>query len=71
MLAARIDRVVWGASSPKAGALGGLLDVTAAAHNHRLEQTGGVAAEESAQLLRTFFAALRADEEAVYREPVT
>ena len=65
MLAARLDRVVWGASSPKAGALGGLLDLSAAAHNHRLTHTGGVAAEASGELLRTFFAALRADEGAV------
>ncbi len=59
LLAARVDRVVWGASSPKAGALGGLLDVTAAAHNHRLLKSGGVAAEACAELLRRFFAGLR------------
>jgi tRNA(adenine34) deaminase len=60
MLLARIDRVVWGASSPKAGALGGLLDLTEAAHNHRFARTGGVAEEESAELLRRFFGELRA-----------
>ncbi len=59
MLSARIDRLVWGAPSPKAGALGGLLDVTAAAHNHRFAHTGGVEAEASAELLAHFFAALR------------
>ena len=59
MLSARIDRLVWGAPSPKAGALGGLLDVTSAAHNHRFAHTGGVEAEASAELLAHFFAALR------------
>jgi tRNA(adenine34) deaminase len=60
MLLARIDRVVWGASSPKAGALGGLFDLTREAHNHRFAQLGGVAAEECAELLRRFFGDLRA-----------
>ncbi|MGO9832311.1 MAG: nucleoside deaminase [Myxococcaceae bacterium] len=64
LLAARVDRVVWGASSPKAGALGGLLDVTAAAHNHRFQKSGGVAAEACAELLRRFFAELRETEDA-------
>ncbi len=59
MLAARLDRVVWGAGSPKAGALGGLHDVTAAAHNHRFEKTGGVAADACAELLKRFFDDLR------------
>jgi tRNA(adenine34) deaminase len=60
MLLARIDRVVFGAPSPKAGALGGLLDLTQVAHNHRFAHQGGVAAEASAALLRTFFGDLRA-----------
>jgi tRNA(adenine34) deaminase len=60
MLLARIDRVVFGAPSPKAGALGGLLDLTQAPHNHRFAYQGGVAAEASAALLRDFFGDLRA-----------
>ncbi len=63
MLAARIDRLVWGAKSPKAGALGGLLDVTQASHNHRFEQTTGVEEEACAALLSRFFAQLRKPEE--------
>ena len=59
MVLARIDRVVWGAKSPKAGALGGLLDLTEAPHNHRFEKSGGVAAEACAEPLRRFFAGLR------------
>jgi tRNA(adenine34) deaminase len=59
MVLARIDRVVWGAKSPKAGALGGLLDVTQALHNHRFVQSPGVEEEASAALLSRFFAELR------------
>jgi tRNA(adenine34) deaminase len=59
MVLARIDRVVWGAKSPKAGALGGLLDVTEAPHNHRFEKSGGVAQDACAEVLSRFFAGLR------------
>jgi tRNA(adenine34) deaminase len=62
MLAARIDRLVWGAKSPKAGALGGLLDVTQASHNHRFAQTSGVEEEACAALLSRFFGELRKPE---------
>jgi tRNA(adenine34) deaminase len=64
LLLARVDRVVWGAKSPKAGALGGLHDATAAAHNHRFEQTSGVAEAESAELLTRFFSEIRAEAKA-------
>jgi tRNA(adenine34) deaminase len=56
----RIDRLVYGAADPKAGycaTLGNL--VQDARLNHRLEVTAGVMGEESAALLRAFFAALR------------
>lgn len=59
MLLARIDRLVWGAKSPKAGALGGLHDVTLAPHNHRFAQTPGVEEEACSALLSRFFAELR------------
>ena len=59
MVLARLDRVVWGAKSPKAGALGGLHDVTQVSHNHRFAQTGGVEEAASAALLSRFFASLR------------
>ena len=36
------------------------MDVTAGAHNHRFQNTGGVAAEACAEVLRRFFAAMRA-----------
>ena len=59
-LNARIDRVVYGAREPKAGACGSVVDLTAhAGFNHRLTCDGGVAADESAALLQDFFQALR------------
>ena len=53
----RNARVVFGASDPKAGAAGSVLDVLAEPRlNHRPETAGGLLAEESAGLLRAFFA---------------
>lgn len=57
---ARIPTVVIGAPDPKAGAAGSVLDVLAEpALNHRPAVLTGVRAEESAALLRSFFAARR------------
>ena len=57
---ARVPRVVWGAADPKAGAAGSVLDVLAEPRlNHRPEAAGGLLAEESAELLRAFFAERR------------
>jgi tRNA(adenine34) deaminase len=54
---ARVDRVVLGAWDPKAGATGSVRDVVRDARlNHRVEVTAGVRQEESAALLRSFFA---------------
>ncbi|MFM7142123.1 MAG: tRNA adenosine(34) deaminase TadA [Alphaproteobacteria bacterium] len=54
--AARVDRVVFGASDPKAGALGSLLDLGGVRGlNHRFEVKGGVRSDEAAALLREFF----------------
>lgn len=64
--AARVDRCVYGAVDPKAGALGTLYDIASDERlNHRYEVTAGVLAEESAALLRAFFAGLRARGRAV------
>jgi len=57
---ARVPRVVFGATDPKGGmveTLGHLL--TDERLNHRAEVTGGVLADESADLLRSFFRARR------------
>lgn len=58
--AARVDRCVYGAVDPKAGALGTLYDIASDERlNHRYEVVAGVLADESAALLREFFATLR------------
>ena len=60
MVLARIDRLVFGATDPKAGFAGSLGDlVTDPRLNHRLEVVGGIGADESSALLREFFAARR------------
>ncbi|MEA2405399.1 MAG: tRNA(adenine34) deaminase [Thermoleophilaceae bacterium] len=57
---ARVPRVVFGATDPKAGAAGSVLDVLATPQlNHRPDVAGGLLAAESAALLRDFFAARR------------
>lgn len=57
---ARVPRVVFGATDPKAGAAGSVLDVLSEPRlNHRPEVAGGLLAEESAELLRAFFSPRR------------
>jgi tRNA(adenine34) deaminase len=56
MIHARVSRVVFSASDPKTGALGGacnLLD--SVKHNHVFKVTSGVLAEQSRELLQKFF----------------
>jgi len=56
LVQARVDRLVYGAPDPKAGAVDSLYHITDDARlNHRLQITSGVLAEESAQLMRDFF----------------
>ena len=57
---ARVPRVVFGALDPKAGAAGSVMNVLAEAKlNHRPEVAPGLLADESAELLRQFFAVRR------------
>jgi tRNA(adenine34) deaminase len=57
----RIERVVYGCDDPKAGALRSLYLLGEDSRlNHRFAVTRGVLAAESALMLSTFFAALRA-----------
>jgi tRNA(adenine34) deaminase len=57
---ARVDRIVFGAFDPKAGAVGSLWDVVRDPRlNHRPEVVAGVLAEECGALLREFFAGQR------------
>jgi tRNA(adenine34) deaminase len=56
LLAARIDRVVFGAADPKAGACGSLHNLCADPRlNHEVEVVPGVRAAEAAELLSEFF----------------
>jgi tRNA(adenine34) deaminase len=60
LVLARVDRVVFGAWDPKAGAVGSLWDVVRDRRlNHRPEVVGGVRADECASLLDEFFATKR------------
>ncbi len=57
---ARVPRVVFAATDPKAGAAGSVLDVLCEPRlNHRPDVTPGVLAPESGQLLSGFFASRR------------
>jgi tRNA(adenine34) deaminase len=57
---ARVPRVVYGTTDPKAGAAGSVLDILAEPRlNHRPEVAGGLLASECAQLLVAFFASRR------------
>jgi tRNA(adenine34) deaminase len=57
---ARVPRVVYGASDPKAGACGSVLDVLGEPRlNHRPEVDGGLLAEECGEMLSSFFASRR------------
>ena len=59
---ARISRLVFGASDPKAGAVQSMFGIgTDSRLNHRFDVVGGVCAEDGAQRLRAFFAKLRAE----------
>jgi tRNA(adenine34) deaminase len=57
---ARVPRVVFGASDPKAGACGSVLDVLGEPRlNHRPDVAGGLLAAECGALLSAFFASRR------------
>ncbi len=61
ILHARIARLVFGASDPKTGACGSVIDLFAERRlNHHTTVTGGVRADEGGALLSGFFAARRA-----------
>ncbi|NVJ08410.1 nucleoside deaminase [Myxococcus sp. AM001] len=61
LVQSRVTRLVFGAFDPKAGAVGSLYNlVEEPRHNHRLQVTSGILADESRLLLKTFFGRLRA-----------
>ena len=66
---ARVDRLVYGARDPKAGAVESLYGIcTDPRLNHRLEVKGGVLAEEAGELLRSFFQRKRKEQEKLRRD---
>lgn len=62
MLHARLKRLVWGASDPKTGATGSVINVLEGAHTfHQIKLDYGVLAELCAEQLRCFFKRRRAE----------
>ena len=60
-LHARVDRVVFGAPEPRAGAVGGDINYfTSMSHVHKLEVIGGVLEDECRVIIQEFFRARRA-----------
>ena len=60
MVHARVQRLVFAATDPRAGAAGSVFNIVQhPALNHRVECTGGVLAEQCSALLRGFFLARR------------
>ncbi|MCU0606779.1 MAG: deaminase, partial [Candidatus Edwardsbacteria bacterium] len=56
MVLSRIDRLVYAAADPKAGACGSVCDVPGQRRlNHRIAVEGGLLATEAAALLKDFF----------------
>ncbi|MCB2425941.1 tRNA adenosine(34) deaminase TadA [Methylophaga sp. TMB456] len=57
---ARIERVVFAATEPKTGAAGSCIDIFNTSQlNHRVQYEQGLLADESSQMLRTFFRSKR------------
>jgi len=57
---ARVPRLIFGASDPKGGAVGGLFDMNDFRLNHHPEVVSGVLGDECAEMLRSFFRERRA-----------
>jgi tRNA(adenine34) deaminase len=56
MIHARLSRLIYAASDPKAGAVGSVLEVLNHPKlNHQMQITSGELAEASGELLRDFF----------------
>ncbi len=60
MIHARVGRLVFGATDPRAGAAGSVFNILQSEQlNHRAEVIGGILAEECGAVLRDFFRARR------------
>jgi tRNA(adenine34) deaminase len=63
LVAARVDRLVYGAADLKAGACGSLYNLVADPRlNHEVEITAGLRAPESAEMLERFFSERRLED---------
>ncbi|HEX8404566.1 MAG TPA: tRNA adenosine(34) deaminase TadA [Duganella sp.] len=68
MMHARLSKVVYGATDPKTGACGSVLNLFEQERlNHHTEISGGVMADECGDMLKRFFAARRAASAAARR----
>ena len=56
---ARVKRVIYGASDPKAGSCGSLTNLFEMPYNHKPEVVSGVLEKECSEILSRFFARLR------------
>lgn len=66
---ARIAKVIYGASDPKTGACGSVINLMAEPKlNHHTEITGGILAEDCGALLSRFFSARRKQAKVTYVE---
>lgn len=56
LLNARVSRLVYGLSDPKSGACGSIVNLlNISAFNHQVEVEGGVLADETRELMQSFF----------------
>ena len=70
MLHARLSRVVWGASDPKTGACGSVLNLMAEPGlNHHTQMQGGILASACSHQLKAFFAQRRRSEATLLPTP--
>lgn len=59
LINSRIDRIVFGARDPKAGALRSVVELFSLPFNHHPQISEGVLREECSQILKDFFQSLR------------
>ncbi len=63
LVLSRIDRLVYGAADPKAGACGSVINIAdSRSLNHRIEVTSGVMEDESRTIVKSYFRRKRACE---------
>lgn len=61
MVLARLPRLVYATTDPKAGAGGSIMDITRHPQlNHKIEVTHGIFADEASEQIKSFFRMLRA-----------